>query len=552
MNYNNGGGFGMPSAPPSMTSSSLPQSTSLPTSTVELSVKCTDLADKDVLSKSDPLCVMFMQRNGQWYEIGRTETIQDTLNPAWEKKFVVDYSFEERQVVKFEVYDSDSQSKHLDHHDFLGRCESTMGSIVSSGAFVAVLQGSSKSGSKIYIAAEELKTSKEHIKFQFRAEKLDKKDFFGKSDPFYVISRSGSGSGWSVVKRSEIIMKNLNPTWAPFQISARDLCNSDHERPLKIDIYDWDSDGTHDYIGSFTTSLSKLETAGIEQTGIPVINDDKKRKKSSYKNSGTFFVKSCTIETQPSFIEYLQGGVQMNFSVAVDFTASNGDPMKPGTLHYIGQGPVDNQYTTAIKSVGEIIQDYDTDKQFPALGFGAQIPPTGQVSHEFFLNLRPDTPFCAGVDGLLAAYWNAIQNVRLYGPTNFAPVINHVANFARAYQSGDQYFVLLIITDGIITDLEATKYAIVNACQLPMSIIIVGVGNEDFSAMEELDGDEKKLRAGKTVASRDIVQFVELRRFIGPNNTWSKELLAKEVLAEIPQQFVGWMKSRGIFPKAKP
>ena len=84
--------------------------------------------------------------------------------------------------------------------------------------------------------------------------------------------------------------------------------------------------------------------------------------------------------------------------------------------------------------MGEIIQDYDTDKQFPALGFGAQIPPNGQVSHEFFLNLRQDTPYCSGVDGLLAAYWNTIQNVRLYGPTNFAPVINHVANFARAYQ----------------------------------------------------------------------------------------------------------------------
>ena len=84
--------------------------------------------------------------------------------------------------------------------------------------------------------------------------------------------------------------------------------------------------------------------------------------------------------------------------------------------------------------MGEIIQDYDTDKQFPALGFGAQVPPHGQVSHEFFLNLRQDSPYCAGVDGLLAAYWNAIQNIRLYGPTNFAPVINHVANFARAYQ----------------------------------------------------------------------------------------------------------------------
>ena len=59
--------------------------------------------------------------------------------------------------------------------------------------------------------------------------------------------------------------------------------------------------------------------------------------------------------------------------------------------------------------MGEIIQDYDTDKQFPALGFGAQIPPNGQVSHEFFLNLRQDTPYCSGVDGLLAAYWTPFK-----------------------------------------------------------------------------------------------------------------------------------------------
>ena len=29
-----------------------------------------------------------------------------------------------------------------------------------------------------------------------------------------------------------------------------------------------------------------------------------------------------------------------------------------------------NQYETAIKSVGDIIEDYDTDKLFPVLGFG--------------------------------------------------------------------------------------------------------------------------------------------------------------------------------------
>ena len=331
-------------------------------------------------------------------------------------------------------------------HDFLGRIETSLGSIVSSGHFIAVLKDSTKKNSKIQISAEELKSNKEVAKFQFRAEKLDKKDFFGKSDPFFVISKkSTSGSdSWTVVKKSETIMKTLNPTWTPFEISVRDLSNGDHDRPLKIDVYDWNSNGTHDFIGSITTSLSKLNILFVEKTGVACINEEKKRKKgSSYKNSGMFFVQHCQIETQPTFVEYLQGGVSMNFSVAVDFTASNGDPRGPDSLHYTGnQG--ENQYTTAIRSVGDIIQDYDTDKQFPALGFGAKIPPHGNVSHEFYLNLRPDTPYCAGVDGLLNAYWNAINNVRLYGPTNFAPVINHVANFARAYQVCFSLFVFHI------------------------------------------------------------------------------------------------------------
>jgi len=554
---NQPGGFNMPSAPSAPGGPGFdPSSTSLPTSTVEISVRCTDLADKDVMSKSDPICVMFIQKQGKWFEIGRTEMIADTLNPSWEKKFVVDYSFEERQVVKFEIYDWDVDSKLLSDHDFLGRSETTLGTIVSSNEYIAVLRDVNKSGSKIYIFAEELKSSKEVIKMQLRAEKLDKKDFFGKSDPYFVISKSAGSSGqkWSVVKRSEVIMKNLSPTWAPFEISAKLLCNGDHTRPLKFDVYDWDSDGSHDYIGSFVTSLEKLEMGAVEQTGIPCINDEKKRKKGNkYKDSGVVFIKSCQIETQPTFVEYLQGGVSMNFSVAVDFTASNGDPRQPQSLHFFDPNRGgENQYTTAIRSVGEIIQDYDTDKQFPALGFGAQIPPNGQVSHEFFLNLRQDSPYCSGVDGLLAAYWNTIQNVRLYGPTNFAPVINHVANFARAYQTGDQYFVLLIITDGIITDLDQTKLAIINACELPFSLIIVGVGNEDFSSMEELDGDTKKLSAFGKTASRDIVQFVELRKFVGQGNFWNKELLAKDVLAEIPQQFVGWMKAHGITPKTVP
>lgn len=42
-----------------------------------------------------------------------------------------------------------------------------------------------------------------------------------------------------------------------------------------------------------------------------------------------------------------------------------------------------NAYAMALKAVGEIIQDYDSDKLFPAYGFGAKLPPDGKISHAF-------------------------------------------------------------------------------------------------------------------------------------------------------------------------
>ena len=50
----------------------------------------------------------------------------------------------------------------------------------------------------------------------------------------------------------------------------------------------------------------------------------------------------------------------MGFTVAVDFTASNGNPSNPSSLHYINQYGAPNQYASAIQAVGEIIQDYDS------------------------------------------------------------------------------------------------------------------------------------------------------------------------------------------------
>ena len=46
------------------------------------------------------------------------------------------------------------------------------------------------------------------------------------------------------------------------------------------------------------------------------------------------------------------------------------------------------------------------------LGFGAQLPPHGQVSHEFFLNMA-ENPYCLGVQGILQAYRTALTSVSI-------------------------------------------------------------------------------------------------------------------------------------------
>ena len=99
--------------------------------------------------------------------------------------------------------------------------------------------------------------------------------------------------------------------------------------------------------------------------------------------------------------------------------------------------------------------------------------------------------------GLLNAYNFSLSNVKLYGPTLFAPCLQEFINFVSGNQHSQLYNILLIITDGDIHDMSTTKDLIVAASNMPISVIIVGVGDENFELMIELDGDENILRNSK-------------------------------------------------------
>ncbi|XP_076617891.1 copine-3-like [Chaetodon auriga] len=514
---------------------------------VELTISCENLMDMDVFSKSDPLCALYINTSGShWYEFGRTEMILNCLNPKFAKKFVIDYYFEMVQRLRFCVYDIDNDTYDLGDDDFLGELECTLGQIVSNKQMTRSLLLKNKRPAgrgTITIRAEEI-TDTRVANFEVSARRLDKK-FLWWSDPFLEFYKQ-TETGWQLAHRTEVVQNNLNPIWKPFRVSLRALCGGDVERPIQVYCYDHHVNGSHDFIGSFKATLAEMQVAThVCPAEFECVNP-KKLKKKNYKNSGVICIKQCQLVKEFTFLDYIMGGCQLNFTIAIDFTGSNGDPRTPQSLHYINPEGY-NEYLTAIWAVGNVIQDYDSNKMFPVFGFGAQIPPSYQVSHEFPVNFNATNPFCEGIEGVVSAYQQCLPQLKLWGPTNFSPIIRHVSCFARQalrQNVASQYFVLLIITDGVITDMDQTRTAIVEASRLPMSIIIVGVGGADFSAMEFLDSDDKLLRsANGDVASRDIVQFVPFRDFQG-----NSVALAQSVLAELPDQVSSFFNSFKLKP----
>ena len=263
---------------------------------------------------------------------------------------------------------------------------------------------------------------------------------------------------------------------------------------------------------------------------------------------------NCSVTSTPSFISYLRSGMNINLTIGIDFTGSNGTYTDYRSYHYLNNGM--NDYEKAIRSCGDILAYYDDDQLFPCFGFGFTFKNTdlnnnlGRGKYNKFnypINRNEQDPNIHLIDNVLVEYRKFITEIKLSGPTNFAPMIRDLNNEVKKNLSDGLvmgYNILLILTDGQIDDLNDTIDEMVEASFLPISVIIVGIGNGDFTSMDILDADENPLYdRRRRKADRDLVQFVPFNQF---KNDPAK--LAEQVLEEIPRQVVEYYQHKGIKP----
>ena len=404
--------------------------------------------------------------------LGQTEVIKNTLSPRWTKHFLIDFALGKPTRVNVGIYDETRKAKT---NKPMGSAVFEIGEMLGSRGGIKAKK--LKHGGTVFCRVEKAhEQDAGTLNFTLSGIKLKNVDgFLGKSDPFFEVSRliqAAGGPSWQPVYRSKHILNDLNPKFAPASIGLNELCDGDKNKPILITMWDWEKSGKHSPMGSFETTVNALMNAKT-QSGSDTTNAFHLMRKK--KDFGMIVVTAASITGEPSasesraplavtgvvslpsqstvpppsqlqnttplpppiaptsrptFVDYISGGCELQMSVAIDFTGSNGDPRRPGTLHYIHRDGQLNDYEKALSAVGSIVAKYDHDQKFPVLGFGAKY--NGVINHCFQLGREAEA---SGILGILEAYRGTFKTgLTMSGPTIFSEVIDYAAAQARSKQ----------------------------------------------------------------------------------------------------------------------
>ena len=436
------------------------------------------------------------------------EVFSDKTKIIFNKCFIGRYEFEKQQILVASLIKDGMNC---------GSLKVAFGSIV--GSYGSTFKGTINNNAIIHIMASGLSNNETYVIFNFEAKYSQPNSKFSDiADKFSYLITSGGKKIYSSESISD------DGKFKTVNVPAMLI-----EKGFTVSFLDA-------YQDQIAYKDENIERICVPKNGVYLGTSVNKKNVSIFNKTKLY--------KDIDFIDYIKAGVKVKLSIGIDYTESNGLPNNPNSLHYLG--PNLNDYEEAIKQCGMIVAYYDYNQQFPVYGYGALLDGDNRpedVNMCFNVNFQ-QSPEIYTIDNVLAEYRKSFNRIRLAGPTNFYPLIRNVVNNIKNERNPIIYHILLILTDGVINDLRQTIDVLVEGSFLPLSVIIIGIGNDHFQEMDILDGDVNPLVDTKgVIRMRDLVQFVPYNKF--RNNSTS---LAEQVLEEVPRQIIEYYTMNKIYP----
>eukprot|EP01080_Neovahlkampfia_damariscottae_P005672 gene5672-9493_t len=491
-------------------------------SNINLSLSCVSL---DTISGNvpNPMIIVFRMQRGFWTQIAKTELHGFTKNPTFKKKVYLHFRLEDEVDLRFVVLDINPlEEMNVENQIEIGSLYCSIADIIGSAGMNysrPLIHSSDEKKECGILTIDAEGDADDSVQYLFDISATKIQTFLRVADAFIVISRLGlDGDTFYPVYKSEPIFMNNHPKWKKFMLNQKILCENDAERPIKIDVYDYNRSGNHFLIGSLETNLKEI----LNQVPQEIIDSYQKEKFGNYQNSGILMMSATK---HYDFFDYLRSGMEISLMVAIDFSYG-----KNGTTQNKFHSPLDEEDTDfkddfeeSIKVIGSILDRYDSDHKYPVYGFGVK------DCDWFACNGNNQAPEVSGVDEILKVYKKASIAQRPAMKSKFAPTIQRAGIYSG--MTSKSYYILLIVTQGSIDDMNETISQILQASVNPLTIVIVGIGNNNFKKMIDLDQKEFVFKNKEKLGMRDIVHFFDFNLY-----KKSPQKLSQDVLHVIPNQ----------------
>ena len=258
------------------------------------------------------------------------------------------------------------------------------------------------------------------------------------------------------------------------------------------------------------------------------------------ENSEILIIKAeNTNKNNNSLIDYLSSGISFDSYIGIDFSDKK--------LHNVDIRK--NQYMNAIKGFRETLFEYV--RNFEVYAYGAWLQSSKSKKTNAYFNLSLDeNKSLFGFNEIKKAYQGCLNQIGFYENNNgniLSTLLNKVKERIFEKKNFQKYNILFLLINNspIKEDYQNCIDAFIQISFLPLSIIIIGIGEkeDEFKKIRNLYYD-KKYSSDGIEKKRDNIFFISMKEC-----NYDENLLKNICLKEVPEQMIQFYDLSNITPQ---